>query len=89
MFFQFVMDSVLGSVGGVRSFLDDLKAQGQDWRECWAVTMRALNALTAAGFMLNLRKCKLLVPSCTLLGCFISASQMALGEKYLRGWLDL
>ena len=46
--------------------------------------MAALRALTSAGFMVNLHKCKLLVPACALLGCWVSASEIALGEKYMR-----
>ena len=37
------------------------------------------------GFKINLRKCKLLVHSCTLLGCIVSALQLALGDKYRWG----
>ena len=73
----------------MRAFLDDLKTQGTSWQQCWDVTLKALHALAGAGFMINLRKCKLLVHACTLLGCWISASQIALGEKYLRGWVGL
>ena len=51
--------------------------------------MRAFEALTRAGFKVNLRKCKLLVHSCTLLGCIVSASQLALGDKYLHGLAGL
>lgn len=46
--------------------------------------MSSLRALTKAGFMINLHKCKFLVPGCALLGCWVSASEVALGEKYLR-----
>ena len=34
--------------------------------------------------MINLHKCKMLVPACMLLGCWVSASEVALGEKYMR-----
>ena len=34
--------------------------------------------------MTNLHKCKILVPACILLGCWVSASEVALGEKYMR-----
>ena len=37
-------------------------------------TLQAFGALTAAGFKINLRKCKLLVHACTLLGCRVGAS---------------
>ena len=34
--------------------------------------------------MINLHKCKMLVPACMLLGCWVSTSEVALGEKYMR-----
>ena len=87
--FQFIMDSVLHDLDGVCAYLDDLKTQGATWQHCWQATLRAFEALTRAGFKINLRKCKLLVHSCTLLGCIVSASQLALGDKYLRGLAGL
>ena len=34
--------------------------------------------------MINLHKCKMLMPTCMLLGCWVSASKVASGEKYMR-----
>ena len=82
--FQYIMDMVLHGVEGVRSYLDDLKTQGNSWQQCWAATINVFRALTAAGFKINLRKCKLLVHTCMLLGCLVSKSRIALGDKYLR-----
>ena len=87
--FQYIMDTVLHDIKGVRSYLDDLKTQGNSWQQCWAATINVFRALTAAGFKINLRKCKLLVHQCTLLGCWVSKSQIALGDKYLRGLVGL
>ena len=83
------MDTVLHGVEGVRSYLDDLKTQGNSWQQCWAATINVFRALTAAGFKINLQKCKLLVHKCMLLGCLVSKSQIALGDKYLCGLVGL
>ena len=77
------MDTILLPLG-LHSFLDDLKTQGKEWFECWEETLGAIRVLIRTGFMINLHKCKFLVPACTLLGCWVSSSEVALGEKYLR-----
>ena len=41
------------------------------------------------GFKINLGKCKLLVHKCTLLGCLVTKSQIALRDKYLRGLVGI
>ena len=68
------MDVVLHGVEGVRAYLDDLKAMGASWSLCWEATLKALYAIANAGFKVNLRKCRLLVHSCVLLGCVVGAS---------------
>ena len=88
-YYQYIMDTVLHGIEGVRFYLDDLKTQGNSWQQCWAATINVFRALTAAGFKINLQKCKLLVHKCTLLGCLVSKSQIALGDKYLRGLVGL
>ena len=87
--FQYIMDTVLHGVEGVKSYLDDLKTQGNSWKQCWATTINVFRALTAVWFKINLQKCKLLVHTCTLLGCLVSKSRIALGDKYLRGLVGL
>ena len=83
------MDSLLSDVEGARSFLDDLKVQGSDWRGCWRRTLEALTILARAGFMLNLRKSKLLVAACDLLGHWVTSATIALNLKYLKRWLGV
>jgi hypothetical protein len=53
------MDVVLGQVGGqpAKAFYDDVQIPGTDWSSNWQDTLATLQALTQAGFMLNLKKC--------------------------------
>ena len=78
------MDCVLHEVEGVRSYMDDLKTQGENWQQCWAVTIQEFRALIAAGLNINLRK--LLVHTCVLLGCRVSNSQISLVTSISRVW---
>ena len=75
--FQHVMQYCLDRSGveGVRAFLDDVTVGGSRWdpEELWERTRRVLFAMAEVRMMINLRKCKLLVPSGTVLGIELEA----------------
>ena len=89
MLFQHVMDSVCYIFPGVRAYLDDLKMQGEHWRACLHCTLEVLEALASAGFMVNLRKCKLLVRVVELLGHLVCHTTIMLNDKCIKSWLNL
>jgi hypothetical protein len=62
MHFQYVIDTILGREKDLDAvgYLDDVTAHGNTWQKVWQDTLRVLRVLTAAGFMVNLRKCKFL-----------------------------
>ena len=53
-----------------KAFFDDVTIPGlvAKWQECWEHTKAVLRELTSAGLMINLRKCKFLVPKAVVLG---------------------
>ena len=51
--------------------------------------MGVIRALTKAGFMINLRKCKFLAVQVELLGLQICEGSYRLGDKSLKKWLKL
>ena len=89
MHFQHVMDSVCGIFPGVWAYLDDLKMQGEHWRACWHRMLEVLEALAFASFMVNLRKCKLLVRVVELLGHLVCRTTIMLNDKCIKSWLNL
>jgi hypothetical protein len=72
MWCQFAMDEVVQRAGvkGAKAFFDDITIPGNkgDWQTLWENTLRVIRALTQAGFMIGLKKCKFLAPSVTVLG---------------------
>lgn len=74
--FQHVVDSVLSGAPGARAFMDDIKVQGEHWKQTWDRTMETLRRLVGAGFLINLRKTKLLVVEFVLLGLMVSNKSM-------------
>jgi hypothetical protein len=66
------MDDILSDSGVPRAkgFFDDVTIPGwlAEWRELWRNTLKVVRALTSAGFMLGLKKCKFLVKTCVVLG---------------------
>ena len=56
------MNSILSNSGvpAAKGFFDDVTVPGQlqDWKGLWADTLLVLGALTGAGFMIGLKKCK-------------------------------
>ena len=89
MYFQHFMVLVCDIYPGVRAYLDNLKMQGEHWHSCWHRTLEVLEALTNAGFMVNLRKCKLLVRIVELLGHLVCCTTMMLNNKCIKTWLSL
>ena len=77
------MDKLLGDLEQVASFINDLLARGMEWWDTWEVTKVVLGRVTGAGFMVNLRKCKFLMPSVGLLGHELSTASCRLSEKVL------
>ena len=69
---QHAMDDVLGNSGVPRAkgFFDDVTVPGyrRNWQQLWRDTLEVIGALTGAGFMLGLKKCKFLVTQCVVLG---------------------
>ncbi len=62
---QHAMDDILSGTGVPRAkgFFDDVTIPGLRalWRQLWEDTLKVMGALTGAGFMLGLKKCKFLV----------------------------
>jgi hypothetical protein len=58
---------VLGD-GTILVYIDDIVVPGGEWQDVWARTVDALRALTTAGFMINLRKCKFCVRRVKIVG---------------------
>jgi hypothetical protein len=87
------MDEITGSAGVPRAktFFDDVTIPGflARWRELWEDTLRVLEALTGAGFMVGLKKCKFLVKQCVVLGYQVMAHGYRLACKFLRKWTSL
>lgn len=54
----------------VKAFFDDVTVPGwlKEWMRLWTDTLHVMRALTGAGFMLGLKKCKFLVKTCVVLG---------------------
>lgn len=84
------MDDILAKVGvdEAKAFMDDVTIWGtaQEWRRLWDHTLRVLAGLTEAGFMLNLQKCKFLVPSAVVLGYQLFSGGYQLSGKFLDKW---
>ena len=89
--FQYVVDRILARDPLLLAlvFLDDVTAHGRTWEQVWEQTMCAIRVLAESGLMINLRKCKFLVARAVVLGMEISYATCALGEKYLRKWLEV
>lgn len=75
----------------VKVFFDDVTIPGMiiAWVECWADTCAVLRALTQAGMMINLRKCKFLVPRAVVLGYQLFEGGYMLATKFLKKWQKL
>ena len=69
-----IMDDILASraprVPRAKGFFDDVTIPGslKEWLRLWEDTLQVIGALTGAGFMLGLKKCKFLVKTCVVLG---------------------
>ncbi len=90
--FQFVMDGILEKVPGqpAISYQDDVLVPGKDgWEELWEDTKAVIRAMTEAGLMLNLNKCKLLIPQPKLLGLELAYDGYRLHGKSLKAWVDV
>jgi hypothetical protein len=57
-------------VSNALGFFDDVTIPGNkdDWKSLWADTLKVLGALTDAGLMVGLKKCKFLQPQVVVLG---------------------
>ena len=64
------MDKLLLPFPNTAAFVDDLNIKGHldHWEKLWGETLRVFSAMAAAGFKLNLQKCKFLVTEAALLG---------------------
>ena len=60
----------IGPRGQVVVYIDDIAlwAGADAWQDLWRRTLITIRALTQAGFMVNIRKSKLLVRRATLVG---------------------
>lgn len=69
---QYAMDTILSRsrVPSAKGFFDDVTVPGllHAWRQLWQDTLRVMSALTGAGLMIGLKKCKFLVRACVVLG---------------------
>lgn len=88
-YFQYVMDTLVRDLPGVDVFLDDITVQGDTWEQVWARTLRVLERLVGAGFLINLRKCRFLVTEFNLLGHRVSNRSVQLGDKFIAGWANV
>ena len=90
---QYAMDSILSRSGvpAAKGFFDDVTIPGQlhDWRGLWADTLLVLGALTSAGLMIGLKKCKFLVRSVVVLGYQVLEGGYQLATKFLKKWTSL
>jgi hypothetical protein len=66
------MNTILerAGVSNALGFFDDVTIPGDknDWPTLWADTLKVLKALTNAGLMVGLKKCKFLQPEVVVLG---------------------
>ena len=64
MYFQFMIEDILSALSldlKCEPYLDDLTCHGTSIPEVWASTLGVIKAITDAGIMINMKKCKLLV----------------------------
>lgn len=87
------MDQIVKRAGvpRVKVYYDDVTIPGrsEDWRKCWTETCAVLRALTKAGLMINLRKCKFLSTSVVVLGYQLFEGGYTLARKFLNKWTTL
>ena len=87
------MDQIVSrsKVRKVKVYFDDVTIPGniETWKDCWADTCAVLQALTSAGLMINLRKCKFLVPKAVVLGYQLFEGGFMLASKFLKKWRTL
>ena len=65
------MESILGKIpGGVKArvYIDDIHPHGDSIQGVWQDTVKVLQALSGAGFLINLAKCTFLTADLTILG---------------------
>lgn len=90
---QYAMDDIIAQTGvpGAKAFFDDVTIPGrrEDWRELWGHTVKVLRALTRAGLMINLKKCKFLAPSAVVLGYQLVEGGYSIAKKFLKKWHTL
>ncbi len=90
---QNAMDQICSRsrVPGVKVFFDDVTIPGHIvfWAKCWEDTCAVLRALTSAGLMINLRKCKFLAPQVVVLGYQLFEGGYMLARKFLKKWHKL
>lgn len=87
------MDIILQRAGveGAQGFFDDVTIPGDisDWEKCWSDTLKVLRALTDAGLMIGLKKCKFLAPKVTVLGYELMEEGYQLASKFLKKWQEI
>ena len=87
---QYAMDRIISTanVPGAKAFFDDVTIPGKraKWEELWENNLKILRALTSAGLMINLRKCKFLVPKAVVLGYELVEGGYSIATKFLKKW---
>ena len=87
LWFQYIMDTLLDRAGvpGAKAFVDDVTLKGicERWEVLWRDMLQVLGVLVQAGFMINLRKCKFLVPEAVVLGYQVRNSGYRLVDKFV------
>ena len=86
------MDWVLEKVPGkpAISFQDNVPIPGTEgWGKLWEDTKAVIRAMTNAGMMLNLNKCKLLIQQPKLLGLELVHDHYRLHAKSLKAWTEI
>ena len=88
---QYTMDTILGRVEGLpaRAFFDDVQIPGTSWEKNWDDTIRTLEALADAGFMIYLAKCEFLRARISMLGVEVCGGKCRLGKKSLGRWAGM
>ena len=91
MFFQYCMEDLLSKYPDLSTlpFFDDLTPHGKVIWDVWHDTIRTFCILCEEGIMINIKKCKLLVPRMDLLGFIVFNASWHLGQKTLSKYLDL
>ncbi len=68
----------------MRAFVDDVNIRWNTWYGVWEDTLATIRVMAEAGLMFNLKKCKLCVPKCVVLGHVLYDSTYQLANKCLK-----